>query len=86
MTDPHDNKPRPYSRYNPVTQRVEWVAPVERGVSAPKRSRLENDDEVRKRLQVHFGSGWGRAVHGATLDEWLKSCQEPPRHYVDDIT
>lgn len=40
-------KPRPYRRFNPVTGRVEWVAPPEPGRQRRPRSRLETDDELR---------------------------------------
>jgi hypothetical protein len=83
VLDPHDRKPRPYSRINPTTGVHEWVAPEERVVGPGKRSRLESDDEVRARIRAA-----GRTVRwtssGKELDGWLDYYALEPRRMVDE--
>lgn len=76
-----DNRPRPYSSL--VNGKIVWVSPEERGAGPRKRSRPENDDEVRARLLR--GAGWtvSANVTSEYLDELLKDAGLKPRGYVD---
>lgn len=76
-------KPRPYSRYNPATGRVEWVAPPEPGRQRRLRSRLETDDELRARFD-RYDRERTRRLHGAELDAFVKREGHPPRRFLDE--
>lgn len=79
----HDNRPRPYSRLNPATGRIEWVTPEERAEGKARRSRLENDAEVRARLSA-AGLTWYGRITGTELDTGLKVHGLEPRKFVDE--
>jgi hypothetical protein len=81
-----DNRPRPYSRLNPATGRIEWVTPEEHAAGKPKRSRLESDDEVRARIRAAVPP-WdlpSDTLRGKQLDRELKRYNLPERRWFDE--
>ena len=80
--------PRPYSRLNPATGRVEWVTPGTPSSTPNLRSRLETDAEVRRRLIPLIGvfSMFRLTkLHGKELDAELKENGLEPRKMIDEV-
>ena len=79
------NKPRPYSTL--VNGRIVWVAPGENPPPARKvRTRLETDDEFRRRIQIAKGWAGVYATHtGQQLDAVAKHWDIAPRKLIDEI-
>lgn len=88
MTDEHDHAPRPYSTLR--DGKIVWVTPEEHAGGNLKRSRLESDDEVRRRIKASIQwSYWNpcpdlAAVKGKELDKRLTIFVLPPRQFIDE--
>ena len=79
--------PRPYSRFNPRTGQVEWVEPSAPAPGRNVRTRMENDDEVRRRL-IAAGLPWSKdqsGLRGRYLDKLLRLAGLPERHLVEEV-
>jgi len=85
-----ERAPRPYSTLR--GDKIVWVTPEEHADPTKKRSRLESDSEVRKRLSAAADDFWAQVygrptytgVSGPALDQLLHEKRLPPRGYVDD--
>ncbi len=87
--------PHGYNRLDPATGRISWCEPRERIDDGKRlRSRLETDDEVKKRIghvARRFGKGdvFGIAsMHDGALDRWIDTIGAlhgiKSRGYVDE--
>ena len=87
-----------YSRLNTYTGKIEWVYPGEninerymkhlKDLRLNRRSRMETDDEVRRRVRKDHPEVWSKMMgdeKGHKLDQVLKHFDIGVRKAVDDV-